>query len=416
MNKIIQNKAMESKRWLIASAAIIAQLCLGTVHAWSAFKKPMMASHNWTETSTQLTYMIVLSALGIATILGGTLVDKKGPKFTLTLGGILFGIGTLITGLADQIGSLWLLYFGYGICGGTGIGLGYVAPIATLIRWFPDKRGLVTGLAVMGFGAGSFFMGMIAPTMIIKIGIANTFYISGVIFLIVIIAGAQLHIDPPQGWLPAGFKPSESSASSAKSFTFKEAVRWPQWWLLWIMLFLNLTAGFGLISQLSPLAQDVIRKAGSTVTNSALAIAGGTIMAVAMIFNGLGRLLWSWLSDTIGRKTVFIMIFLTQAILYFYLPQVTNVTLFTIIACYLLACFGGILATTPALATDFFGPNHIGKIYGMLLTAATCSGIIGPLIFAQTKDLCLYIAGGMLTLGFILAVSCKKPMAKNHII
>ena len=407
-----QNKAKESKRWLIASAAIISQLCLGTVHAWSTFKKPMMAAHSWTETSTQITYMLVMGVIGIATILGGTLVDRKGPKFALTLGGALFGVGTMITGLADQIGNLWLLYFGYGVCGGTGIGLGYVAPIATLIRWFPDKRGLVTGLAVMGFGAGSFFMGMIAPTMIIKIGIANTFYISGITFLIVVITGAQLHVEPPQGWLPAGFKPSESSTHSTKSFTFKEAVKWPQWWMLWTMLFLNLAAGYGLISQLSPLAQDVIKKSSYSISNSALAIAGGAIMAIAMIFNGLGRLFWSWISDIIGRKTVFILIFLTQAMLYFYLPHVANTTGFTVITCYLLACFGGILATTPALATDFFGPNHIGKIYGMLLTAATCSGIIGPLVFAQTKDLCLYIAGGMLTIGFILAVYCKKPMVK----
>jgi MFS transporter, OFA family, oxalate/formate antiporter len=404
MTRIIKNK-----RWLIAIAAIAAPLCLGTVHAWSTFKKPIMASHNWTETQTQLTYMIAMFVLGIATILGGSLIDKKGPKFTLTWGGIIFSMGTLMSGLAIKINSLWLLYLGYGVCGGIGMGLGYIAPIATLIRWFPDKRGLVTGLAIMGFGFGPFILGLIAPKMIIVQGVANTFFILSIVFLIIITIAAQWHIDPPKEWSPKIPTKKPELEISTKSLTFYEAIKWPQWWLLWLMLFLELAAGLGLVSQLSPFAQDVIKAANPLTTDSMLAITGGSVLSVVMIFNAFGRVTWSWLSDIIKRKNIFIIIFLTQAIFYLYLPKINSVILFTIITSYLLACFGGILAITPALAADYFGTKHIGKIYGMLLTAVTCGGFIGPFIFAKMKLFSLSIAGGMLVVAFILALFCKKP-------
>ncbi|HQA83411.1 MAG TPA: MFS transporter, partial [Syntrophales bacterium] len=242
----MSNENLEGKRWWIAIAAIVMQLCLGTVYAWSVFKKPLMTSHGWSEPGVQATMMIIMAVIGISAAFGGSLVDKKGPRFVATIGGVLFGIGTLLGGLADQIGSIWLLYIGYGVIGGLGNGFGYVTPIATLIRWFPDKRGLVTGLAVMGFGAGAFFMGKIAPAMVNSIGVATTFYIWGVIFLVLVTGAAQVYKNPPQGWLPAGFKPAASSVSAADSFSFDEAVKTPQWWMLWGMLFLNVSAGLGL--------------------------------------------------------------------------------------------------------------------------------------------------------------------------
>jgi len=409
----MSNENLESKRWLIAGAAIVMQLCLGTVYAWSVFKKPFMTAHGWGETEVQATFMILIGVIGLAAAFGGTLVDKKGPRFVATVGGILFGIGTLCAGLADQIGSIWLLYIGYGVIGGLGNGFGYVTPIATLIRWFPDKRGLVTGLAVMGFGAGAFFMGKIAPGMVNSTGVANTFYIWGVIFLIAVTAAAQLYKNPPKGWLPAGFKPAASSISAADSFTFEEAVKRPQWWMLWAMLFLNVSAGLGLISQLSPMAQDVVKKAQPLITATDLALAGGTILAIASIFNGLGRLIWAWTSDAIGRKNVFMIMFLSQAILYIYLPQVSTQTLFTILACYLLASYGGGFAVMPAFAADSFGPGYIGKVYGMMLTAWGAAGIAGPLIFAQIKGIALYVAAGMLLVGFVLAMAYKPPERKK---
>jgi OFA family oxalate/formate antiporter-like MFS transporter len=408
----MSNENLESKRWLIAIAAIVMQLCLGTVYAWSVFKKPFMTAHGWGETETQVTFMICIGMIGIAAAFGGTLVDKKGPKFVATIGGILFGIGTLLAGLADQIGSIWLLYLGFGFIAGLGNGFGYITPIATLIRWFPDKRGLVTGLAVMGFGGGAFFMGKIAPPMVISMGVANTFYIWGVIFLVLVTASAQLFKNPPKGWLPAGFTPKATGVTAAQSFTFDEAVKTPQWWMLWSMLFLNVSAGLGLISQLSPMAQDVIKKSDPLLTGAALALAGGSILAYASIFNGLGRLIWAWTSDAIGRKNVFIIMFISQAVLYVLLPQIDNQLIFTIAACYLLACYGGGFATMPAFAADSFGPGYIGKVYGIMLTAWGAAGIVGPLVFAQIKGIAVYVAAGLLAAGFLIALSYKRPAPK----
>ncbi len=408
----MSNENLESKRWLIAIAAIVMQLCLGTVYAWSVFKKPFMTAHGWGETETQVTFMICIGMIGIAAAFGGTLVDKKGPKFVATIGGILFGIGTLLAGLADQIGSIWLLYLGFGFIAGLGNGFGYITPIATLIRWFPDKRGLVTGLAVMGFGGGAFFMGKIAPPMVISMGVAQTFYIWGVIFLVLVTASAQFFKNPPKGWLPAGFAPKATGVTAAQSFTFDEAVKTPQWWMLWTMLFLNVSAGLGLISQLSPMAQDVIKKTDPLIAGAALALAGGSILAYASIFNGLGRLLWAWTSDAIGRKNVFIIMFITQAVLYVLLPQIDNKLIFTVVACYLLACYGGGFATMPAFAADSFGPGYIGKVYGIMLTAWGAAGIVGPLVFAQIKGIAVYVAAGLLAAGFLIALSYKRPQPK----
>ncbi len=407
----MSNEKLESKRWIIAIAAVVMQLCLGTVYAWSVYKKPLMVAHSWSETATQITFMICIGVIGLAAAFGGILVDKKGPRFVATIGGILFGIGTLLAGWADQIGNLFMLYLGFGLIAGLGNGFGYVTPIATLIRWFPDKRGLVTGLAVMGFGLGAFFMGRIAPGMINNMGVANTFYIWGVIFLVLVTGAAQFYKNPPKGWLPAGFSPSAKTVSAAESFTIGQAIKTPQWWMLWAMLLLNISAGLGLLSQLSPMAQERLSK--TILDPKALAVAGGTILAIASIFNGLGRLFWAWLSDSIGRKTVFITMFITQAILYIFLPQIASATFFAVIACYLLSCYGGGFATMPAFAADSFGPANIGRVYGVMLTAWSVAGVVGPLVFAKLKGIALYVAAGLLILGLIIAVLYKRPQSKT---
>lgn len=418
-------EALEKKRWWIAAAAVLMQLCLGTVYAWSVFKTPLKTMHGWGETATQATFMICIGVIGIAAAFGGLLVDKRGPRFVATVGGILFGLGTILAGFADQIGSLPLLYLSFGLIAGLGNGFGYVTPIATLIRWFPDKRGLVTGLAVMGFGAGAFFMGRIAPEMInsyqvkdaagnmIASGVAKTWYIWGVVFLVLVTAAAQLYKNPPKGWLPAGFTPSaKKGVSAAESRNLAEAIHVPQWWMLWAMLFLNISAGLGLLSQLSPMAQDVLRP--RIADPKALAVAGGTILAIASIFNGLGRLFWAWLSDGIGRRMVFIVMFLTQAILYILLPQIGTQVLFTVIACYLLACYGGGFATMPAFAADSFGPAYIGRVYGTMLTAWSAAGVVGPLVFAQFKrGTAMYVAAGLLVVGLLIALAYRRPEPKK---
>jgi OFA family oxalate/formate antiporter-like MFS transporter len=230
---------------------------------------------------------------------------------------------------------------------------------------------------------------------------------------VVVTGAAQLYKNPPAGWLPAGFKPSGSAVSAADSFTFDEAVRRPQWWMLWGMLFLNVSAGLGLISQLSPLAQGVIKKAIPGITPADLAIQGGTILAIASIFNGLGRLFWASLSDKIGRKMVFMVMFISQAALNVLLPQISNVLLFSVIACYLLACYGGGFATMPPFTADSFGPAYIGKVYGMMLTAWACAGVVGPFVFSKIPGIALYVAAGLLVAGFVVAISFTRPAPKK---
>ncbi len=416
-------KHFERKRWSIAVAAIIIQLCLGTIYAWSVFKNDLVANHGWDEVPTSATFMICIGVIGLATAFGGILVDRKGPKFVAIIGGLLFGLGTIIGGVGIQMENILILYLGYGLLGGLGNGFGYVTPIATLIRWFPDKRGLVTGLAVMGFGAGAFFMGRIAPANIAAWGAATTLYVWGAIFLVLVIGAAMFFDNPPRCKLPVKSNSQADATPDDDPFTFEEAIHTPQWWLEWTMLFLNVTAGIGLISQLSPIGKELFRPladSGLSAEQLIIAIdaAGGLVVAIASIFNGLGRLFWAWLSDGIGRKAVFSTMFLSQAVLYIIVPHLNNYYVFIVVACYLLACYGGGFATMPAFVADSFGSENIGRIYGTMLTAWGVAGVIGPFIFSYVKEVtggfvwALYIAAGFLLVGFILSRQYKRPKHK----
>jgi OFA family oxalate/formate antiporter-like MFS transporter len=359
--------------------------------------------------------MIIIGTIGLSAAFGGILVDKLGPKIVCTIGVIMYGIGVLLGGLALNSGNIWFLYLGYGLIGGIGNGLAYVVPIATLIRWFPDRRGLITGLSVMGFGLGAFFIGKIVPGLINSMGVANAFFVLGTVYLIGNTLAALVLRNPPAGWLPDGFTPSTKTVSAADSFSWAEAKQTPQWYMIWGMLFLNVSAGMGLLSKLSPMAQEVISAAQGITDPAQLAILGGGVLATASIFNGLGRLFWAAMSDKIGRKNVFLTMFATQAALYFYLPQVTSVLLFTVIACYLLACLGGGFAVMPAFAADSFGPTYIGKVYGFVLTAWGAAGVAGGLAFAKfDKQQSLYIAAGLLIAGFVVTMLFQRPKHVSH--
>ncbi len=406
----MSNENLMSKRWLIAIAGIVIMTLLGTVYAWSVFVKPVVAATGWDKGAVATTFMIIIGMIGLSAAFGGMLVDKKGPKFVCTIGVIMYGIGVLLGGLALNSGNIWLLYLGYGVIGGAGNGLAYVVPIATLIRWFPDRRGLIMGLSVMGFGLGAFFIGKIVPGLIVNVGVINSFFILGVIYLVVNTLAALTLKNPPAGWLPDGFTPSAKTVSAADSFSWEEAKKTPQWYMIWLMLFLNVSAGMGLLSKLSPMAQEVISAAKGISDPAQLAILGGGVLATASIFNGLGRLFWSAVSDKIGRKNVFLTMFASQAVLYFYLPQVSDVMIFTVIACYLLACLGGGFAVMPAFAADSFGPSYIGKVYGFVLTAWGAAGVAGGLAFKMfNKQQSLYIAAGLLIAGFAVTLMFQRP-------
>jgi MFS transporter, OFA family, oxalate/formate antiporter len=416
-----ENASLMKKRWLIAAAGIIVQLSLGTVYAWSIFKKPMMTTHGWSETTTQGAFMIQSLCFAISVALGGLLIDRKGPRMTGLMGGILFGSGLLLAGYANRIGSAGLLYIAYGIIVGLGGGLGYTVPITTLIKWFPDKRGLVTGLAVMGYGFGSFIMGNLGPRAILDFGLEKTFATWGLLSIILVPLGIIFIKNPPSGWM-ANYSPSQGktvAVADSSSFTFSQAVKTWQYWALWLMLFLNVTAGLGFISQLSPIAQDVIRQGlGENITEEMLKniyILSGTIVAIAAIFNGLGRFAWAWFSDWAGRRTVFMIIFLTQAAAYAVIGHSTGTLMFTCLACYLLACYGGMFSTLPAFTADMFGSVSIGRIYGVIFTAAGLAGLSGPYLFARVKMMtgsfqtALYIESVLLLAGLFLVIIYRSP-------
>jgi OFA family oxalate/formate antiporter-like MFS transporter len=369
-------------RWLIAIAGIVMQICLGTVYGWSVFTKPLMAANGWSNADVTLTFTIAIGLLAVSSAIGGYMLDTKGARIVATIGGIFFGVGTLITGFGAEIGSLSVLYIGYGLFCGIGLGFGYITPIATLVKWFPDKRGLITGLAVMGFGLGSLMLTVLSPGMIASMGTAMTFYIFGVFFLLAVTLAAQLMVEPPPGYIPLGWTPPTGKAAAA-GMTLGEALSSKYFYLLWAMLFINITAGIALISQASPMAQELMP---ASLSAGEKALQAGVILGIFAIVNGLGRLFWASASDKIGRRTVFFILFSTQAVAFYFLSGMQNMTVFIIICSYIYACYGGGFATMPAYAADIFGTKYVGRIYGWMLTAWGVAGIIGPMLFAQIRQ------------------------------
>ncbi len=396
-----------TNRWLVALGGVLMQLCLGTVYGWSVFTLPLMQAHGWTRSQVTLTFTIAIAFLGIAAVTGGYILDKKGARNVAITGGILFGIGMLGTGYGNNVGSLTLIYLCYGLLGGLGVGFGYITPIATLVKWFPDKRGVITGIAVMGFGFGALIISICAPLMISSIGISNTFYVFGLIFLAGIVGGAWVLVEPPAGWAPAGWTPKVGGSSQVVGMTLNEAAGTKYFYLLWAMLFFNITAGIAIISQASPMAQELMGAGMSAVDKAKQA---GVILSIFALVNGLGRLLWASLSDKIGRRTVFMLLFSTQAMAFFLLSGLNNLVLFTVLVSYIYACYGGGFATMPAYAADIFGTKYVGRIYGWIITAWSAAGIVGPMLFAKLREVTGNYSSALLYTAIVLAVVLILPM------
>ncbi len=394
-------------RWPVAVAGVVTQLMLGTVYAWSVFKKPLMAAHGWSGTEAGLTFTLVIFFIGLSAALGGRLVDRAGARTVARVAAILFGLGTVLAGVADHLASKWLLWAGYGVIGGIGNGLGYVTPIAVLVRWYPDKKGTITGLAVMGFGLGAAIMGQVAPLLILSIGVDRTFYLFGIAFCLGLLASAQKLTNPTEeeaSTLPA--PTGAARTSGVQSVDFRSARSMYQFYLLWGILFINVTAGIALISNLSPMAQAQVGLS---------AIAAGTLVFVSSLFNGFGRVCWACLSDRWGRQAVFLLILGTQIPVFAILPRVHEPVLFGALCCYILFCYGGGFATMPAFAVDTFGSKNIGSIYGPILFAWGVAGVVGPLLMEYVNKssgsfaAALIIAACLLGLGFVLAALYRKP-------
>jgi OFA family oxalate/formate antiporter-like MFS transporter len=290
----------------------------------------------------------------------------------------------------------------YGVIGGTGLGLGYIVPIATLVKWFPDKRGMITGLAVAGFGAGALVTAPAANALIASVGVGRTFEVLGLAYLIVVFTAALAMRNPPEEYAPGGNRSAAQIASDAsRDFTIRQALGTWQWYGLWLILFLNTTAGISIISQASPMAQEI-----SNVSASA---AAGMVGLIA-IGNGSGRFLWAWLSDRIGRRYVFLIMFGIQAVAFLVLSQVHQFALLTILAFVILLCYGGGFGTMPAFATDYFGPGQIGSIYGIMLTAWGCAAVFGPSLVAGIRQATGNYRNAMLWLAAATFVSAVVPL------
>jgi OFA family oxalate/formate antiporter-like MFS transporter len=396
-------------RWVIAIAGIVMQVALGAVYAWSVFTKPLQTAFNWTNPQVTATFSITIFTLGVAAFVGGLWMNRAGPRTVGMAAGVLYGIGVFLASFSAN--NLWALYLTYGLLGGFGIGLGYIVPVATLVKWFPDRRGFITGVAVAGFGAGALVTAPIATQLIGSVGVLQTFAYLGIAYLILVTGAASLMRNPPAGYSPPGWTPSaaQQSQRAAKDLTLGEALRTWQWYALWALLFLNVTAGISIISQASPMAQEI---------TGVTAVAAAGLVGLISVANGSGRFLWAWLSDFIGRKWVFLTMFLLQAALFFIMPSVSAFALFATLAFVIALCYGGGFGTMPAFAADYFGAKNVGPIYGLMLTAWGTAGVVGPLLIAFLRQStgawgnALYIIAGIMLVSAIVPFIVRPPKAQ----
>jgi MFS transporter, OFA family, oxalate/formate antiporter len=403
---------MTANRWIVAAAAIVTQVCLGAVYGWSVFVAPLVAMTGWTLTQVSLTFTLAIAFLGVGTILGGLWQDRAGPRPVATLAGLLYGAGYLLGGWFIAERSLAGLYFSYGVLGGIGMGMGYITPVATLTKWFPDRRGLMTGVAVAGYGAGALVMSPFAARSITARGVPATFEILGVVYLILILVAARFYSHPPAGWRPAGWQPTGAveRAASAYDFNVREAMGTRTFWMLWTMLFLNVSAGIMIISQASPIAQQLAHM-------SPVAAAG--VVGVISMFNGAGRVLWAWASDSIGRARVYFLLYVIQAAIFFALPHLSGVALLSAALAIIGLCYGGGFGTMPSFTADFFGAKFMGGIYGWILLAWAAAAIPSPLLIARLRqttgryDQAIVSIAIVLLIATILPSMVRRPASKT---
>ena len=387
------------RRWPVAVAGVVMQVALGAVYAWSVFRIPLTQAYGWSISEVTLTFTIAIFVLGFAAFAGGLWMRRVGPRTVAIAAGIFYGAGVFLASLTD--GRLWWMYGSYGVLGGIGLGLGYIVPVATLVKWFPDRRGMITGIAVAGFGAGALITAPVATRWIAESGIPPTFASLGIVYLIAVVGAGWFMKNPPAGYAPPGWTPSaaQQKQRAAGNYTLAQALGSWQWYGLWAILFLNVTAGIAIISQAAPMAEEI--------TGVDAATAAGLVGAIS-IANGAGRFLWASLSDIVGRRTVFLIMFPLQGLLFALLPAVDNFLVFTLLACAILLCYGGGFGTMPAFVADRFGAEHVGSIYGLMLTAWSFAGVLGPMLIAALREqtgqygYALYVIAGLMFVSTII--------------
>jgi MFS family permease len=373
----------DRSRWWIPPAAIAIHLCVGSVYAWSVFNVPIeRAQPAFPRGAAAYTFSIAIACLGLSAAVGGRWLERRGPRAAASVAAVLFGGGMLLGGLGVARGWLALLYLGYGVIGGMGLGLAYVSPVSALVKWFPDRRGMATGLAVLGFGGGSLVAAPLMNAMISARGVPQTLAILGSCYGLIMLVAARMLRVPPTGWRPAGWTPPRRQTSTV---TFGDlpvgaAIRTPQFWLLWVMLFVNITAGISILAQGSPMMQDLF---GRTPAQAA------AFLGVIAVCNALGRLGWASLSDWIGRRTVFLLFFAAQMALFAAIPAIARAgawPLFQVATLLIFSMYGGGFATIPAFLADLFGARNVGAVHGAILTAWSAAGVVGPLVITRVRN------------------------------
>ena len=421
-------------RWLIPPAALAVHLSIGQAYAFSVFKIPLQEHFDASATAIGWIFSIAIVMLGLSAAFGGTWVERNGPRKTMVASMLCWVGGFLIGSLGIATDQLWLVYLGYGIVGGIGLGLGYISPVSTLIKWFPDRPGLATGLAIMGFGGGALIASPLSnqlmrrfaasPDETLSDAVAPTFLTLAVIYAVVMSLGAWVIRVPAADWRPAGWTPSEhtSALRTNANVSAANAIRTPQFWLLWVVLFCNVTAGIGILEAASPMIQGFF-------SDLSVEEAAGYV-GVLSLCNMAGRFVWSSTSDIIGRKNIYMVYLGVGALLYLavVLAGTSSTLLFVALTGVIISFYGGGFATVPAYLKDLFGGFQVGAIHGRLLTAWSAAGVAGPLIVNSILDsreadgvtgsdlytLSLSIMVGVLVVGFIANVLVRPVDPRFH--
>ena len=363
-------------RWLIALSAIGIHICIGSVYAWSVLTKPIMQAMGFTLKETTWTFSIANLFLGLSAGFLGDYVEKYGPRKSGLTSTCFFGLGMFGTALALHLNSLPLLYLFYGVIGGIGLGTGYITPVSTLVKWFPNNRGFATGLAIMGFGFASLIAGPLMQILVAKYGLVQNFIILGCVYM-VIMAASALYLEPPKASNggPSGI--NVKSILPDTQFTAKEARKTWQFYALWWIFFTNITCGIGLLAVASPMAQEVVKMTP---------MAAASMVGIIGLINGLGRIFWSTISDYLGRSTVYVVFFLIQIFAFYALAETSSAFIFQLIVFVIISCYGGGFSCMPAFLSDLFGTKELSAIHGKILTAWGMAGIAGPLLLSWIRE------------------------------
>src|SRR5579863_5777894 len=375
-----------SNRWVIPIAAVLIHICIGSVYAWSTFNRPIHAlfpnDPSWFS-PPYTTFSTALVLLCLSAAFGGPWVERRGPRAAATVSAILFGTGLVIGGIGLALKQSVLVLVGMGVIGGMGCGIGYIAPVSTLVKWFPDRRGMATGMAIMGFGGGAFLAGYLNVYFMDRFGVANTIMALGATYFVIMMIGASLIRRPPDGWKPEGWTPpvNRNEMITNLQFTRNDALQTVQFYLLWGILFINVTAGIGILAQASPMMQDMFQKT---------ALQAAAVVSLISLFNAGGRFFWASFSDYIGRRNTYIVFFVTQFILFLLIPSLAGSGQWVIFEAALFVVFtmyGGGFATIPAFLADMFGSQNVGAIHGVLLTSWSAAAIAGQVIITELSSL-----------------------------